>query len=64
MLSEAAQKFFPEDGGYAARIDIAPPADAAPLSKLTAIPVDYDDVEKETARVKRRSQCSPLTLLP
>jgi iron(III) transport system substrate-binding protein len=54
MLSEAAQKLFPEDGGYAARIDIAPPADAAPLGKLKAIPVDYDEVEKDTARVKRR----------
>lgn len=54
MLSEAAQKLFPEDGGYAARVDIDPPADAAPLGKLKAIPVDYDAVEKDTVRVKRR----------
>jgi iron(III) transport system substrate-binding protein len=54
MLSEPAQKLFPEDGGYAARVDIAPPADAAPLGTLKAIPVDYDAVEKDTGRVKRR----------
>lgn len=54
MLSEAAQKFFPEDGGYAARVDVAPPKGSPKLSDVKAIPVDYDEVEREAARVKRR----------
>ena len=54
MLSDTAQKFFPEDGGYAARTDIAAPADSPKLADVKALPVDYDAVEKEAARVKRR----------
>ena len=54
MLSDTAQKFFPEDGGYAARVDIAAPADSPKLADVKALPVDYDAVEKEAARVKRR----------
>ena len=48
MLSDAAQKLFPEDGGYAARVDIDPPAGNPDVGKLKAMPVDYDEVEKET----------------
>jgi iron(III) transport system substrate-binding protein len=54
MLSDAAQKLFPEDGGYAARVDVAPPAGNPEVSKMKSLPVDYDEVEKESARVKRR----------
>jgi iron(III) transport system substrate-binding protein len=54
MLSDAAQKFFPEDGGYAARTDIDPPSGSPKLSDVKSIPVDYDEIEKETARVKRQ----------
>jgi len=54
MLSDAAQKFFPEDGGYAARADIAPPADSPKLADVKALAVDYDAIEKEAAQVKRK----------
>jgi iron(III) transport system substrate-binding protein len=54
MLSDTAQKFFPEDGGYAARVDVAAPADSPKLADVKALAVDYDAVEKEAARVKRR----------
>jgi len=54
MLSDVAQKFFPEDGGYAARTDIDPPADSPRLADVKALPLDYDDIEKDAARVKRQ----------
>ena len=31
MLSDAAQKLFPANGGYSARVDIGPPADSPAL---------------------------------
>jgi len=54
MLSDTAQKFFPEEGGYAARVDIAAPSDSPKLADVKALAVDYDAVEKEAARVKRK----------
>src|SRR4029453_5386274 len=39
MIGDAAQKLFPADGGYAARVDIAPPADGVALDKIKVIPV-------------------------
>lgn len=54
MVGDAVQKLFPEDGGYAARTDIAPPAGGVALDKIKVIPVDYDYVEKEAARLKKR----------
>jgi iron(III) transport system substrate-binding protein len=54
MLSDTAQKIFPADGGYSARIDIAPPAGSPDLKSLNIIAVDDGYVEKETARIKRR----------
>jgi len=54
MVGDAAQKLFPEDGGYAARTDIPPPVDGVALDKIKVIPVDYDYVEKEAARLKKR----------
>jgi iron(III) transport system substrate-binding protein len=54
MLSDVAQKFFPEDGGYAARTDIDPPADSPRLADVKALPLDYDEIEKDAARVKRQ----------
>jgi iron(III) transport system substrate-binding protein len=53
MLSEAAQKLFPEDGGYAARVDIAPPEGSPKLGDVKAIAIDYDDIEKTSAAVKK-----------
>ncbi len=54
MIGDAVQKIFPADGGYAARTDIAPPAGGVALDKIKTIPVDYDYIEKEAARLKRR----------
>jgi iron(III) transport system substrate-binding protein len=54
MVSEPAQKLFPEDGGYAARTDIAPPAGNPKLADVKSIPVDYDQVEKDTPAIKKK----------
>jgi iron(III) transport system substrate-binding protein len=54
MLSDTAQKFFPEDGGYAARVDIAAPAGSPKLADVKALAIDYDAVEKDAAQVKRK----------
>src|SRR5215475_9568348 len=54
MLSDTAQKLFPEDGGYAARVDIGPPPDSPKLADVTALAVDYDAIEKEAGKVKRK----------
>jgi len=54
MIGDAVQKLFPEDGGYAARKDIAPPAGGAALDKIKIIPVDYDYIDREAARLKKK----------
>ena len=54
MLSDTAQKFFPEDGGYAARTDIAAPSGSPKLADVKALAIDYDAIEKEAAQVKRK----------
>jgi iron(III) transport system substrate-binding protein len=54
MIGDAAQSVFPADGGYAARKDIPPPADGVALDKVKIVPVDYDYVEKESARLKKK----------
>jgi len=54
MIGDPAQKVFPEDGGYAARKDIAPPAGGVALDKIKIIPVDYDYIDKEATRLKKR----------
>jgi iron(III) transport system substrate-binding protein len=54
MLSDTAQKFFPQDGGYAARIDIPPPAGSPKLADVKSMPINYEEIEKEAARIKRQ----------
>jgi iron(III) transport system substrate-binding protein len=55
MLSDAVQKLFPEeDGSYAARSDMPPPTGNPELGSIKIIPVDYDYIEKETPRIKKR----------
>jgi iron(III) transport system substrate-binding protein len=54
MISDTVQKMFPEEGHYAARIDIAPPKDSPALSSLKLMPIDYDYIEKETGKIKAR----------
>jgi iron(III) transport system substrate-binding protein len=54
MIGDAAQSLFPADGGYAARRDIPPPADGVALDKIKILPVDYDYIEKESVRIKKK----------
>jgi len=54
LISDEIQKIFPADGGFAARTDIPAPAGAPALSSLNILPVDYDYIERETQRIKRR----------
>ena len=54
LVSDEAQKIFPTDGGFAARSDIAAPTGSPALSSLKILPVDYDYIERETQRIKRR----------
>jgi iron(III) transport system substrate-binding protein len=54
MIGDAAQKQLAADGSYAARIDIPPPTDGMPLDKIKLLPVDYDYIEKEAARLKKK----------
>lgn len=54
MIGKNAQKLFPEDGGYAARTDVGPPAGSPDLNSLTILVVDYDDIEKQTGSIKKK----------
>ena len=54
MLSDTVQKLFPGEGIYAGRSDVEPPPGNPPLSKIKLIPVDYDQIEKEAAALKKR----------
>lgn len=54
MIGERAQKLFPEDGGYAARVGVAPPAGNPDLKSLTILAVDYDDIEKRSTEIKNK----------
>ncbi len=54
MVSEAAQKLFPAGGGYAARVDIEPPADSPKLGDVKPMPIDYGAIEKDAAAAKKK----------
>jgi iron(III) transport system substrate-binding protein len=54
MISVPVQNLFPADGGYAARTDVAAPAGSPSLGTLKVLPVDYEYIEKESARIKRK----------
>jgi iron(III) transport system substrate-binding protein len=54
MIGVNAQKIFPEDGGYAARVDVAPPEGNPDLKSLTILAVDYDDIEKQSTAIKNK----------
>ncbi len=54
MIGDAVQSLFPADGGYAARKDMPPPSDGQPLDKIKILSVDYDYIEKEAARIKKK----------
>ena len=54
MISDPVQKLFPDGGGYAARIDIPAPKGSPDMKSIKINAVDYDYIEKETARIKKR----------
>jgi iron(III) transport system substrate-binding protein len=54
MISEPVQKLFPADGGYAARTDVPPPQGSPEVKDIKIIPVDYEYIEKEAGRIKRK----------
>ncbi len=54
MLSRDVQELFPKEFLYSARTDIAGPQGYPPLSSIKIHAVDYDYIEAESARIRRR----------
>jgi iron(III) transport system substrate-binding protein len=54
MIGDAVQKLFPGEGIYAARADIEPPPGNPPLGQIKLMAVDYDQIEKDAAALKKR----------
>jgi len=54
MIGDAVQKLFPGEGIYAARADIEPPPGNPPLGHIKLIGVDYDQIEKDSAALKKK----------
>jgi iron(III) transport system substrate-binding protein len=54
MLSDSVQKLFPGEGIYAGRADVEPPHGNPPLSRIKLIGVDYDQIEKDAAAIKKK----------
>jgi iron(III) transport system substrate-binding protein len=53
-LSPEAQKLWPQNGVYAARSDIAPPAGSEQLGKIKIVAIDYSYVKTHGAAVKKK----------
>jgi len=54
MLSDPVQNLFPAEGGYSARADMPAPKGSPDMKSIKVNPVDYDYIEKESARIKKR----------
>lgn len=54
MISDTVQKLFPGEGIYAGRADVEPPPGNPPLPQVKLLGVDYDQIEKEAAALKKR----------
>ena len=54
LLAVVVQEMFPSEFLYSARTDIAGPPGYPPLSSIKIRAVDYDYIEKETSRIKKR----------
>jgi iron(III) transport system substrate-binding protein len=54
MLSKPVQELFPQEHLYSARVDIPGPEGNPPLGSIKIQPVDYDYIEAESTRIKRR----------
>ena len=54
MIGDTAQNILADDGSYASRSDIKPPAGSRPLKEIKFIPIDYAYVEAEKQNIKHR----------
>ena len=54
MLSDPVQNLFPAEGGYSARSDMPAPKGSPDMKSIKVNLVDYDYIEKESARIKKR----------
>ena len=54
QLTLEVQSLFPDEGGYAARVDVEAPPGNPPLATVNTIPIDYDVIEKDATMIKRR----------
>jgi iron(III) transport system substrate-binding protein len=54
MLSREVQELFPNEYLYSARTDVAGPSGYPPLSAIKIHGVDYDYIEAESSRIRRR----------
>jgi iron(III) transport system substrate-binding protein len=54
MIGDAVQRLFPGEGIYAARSDVEPPPGNPPLSQIKLMPVDYEQIEKDSKVLKTR----------
>jgi iron(III) transport system substrate-binding protein len=54
MLSKTVQELFPQEYLYSARTDVSGPAGNPPLSAIKMHAIDYDYIEAESTRIKRR----------
>jgi iron(III) transport system substrate-binding protein len=54
MLSRTVQELFPHEHLYSARTDLAGPDGAPPLSSIKIHPIDYEYIEAESSRIKRK----------
>jgi len=54
MLSRSVQELFPLEHLYSARVDVPGPEGNPPLSAIKIRPIDYDYIEAESTRIKKR----------
>src|SRR5215831_16288405 len=54
MLSRPVQELFPQEQLHSARTDVPGPAGSPPLSQIKMHAIDYDYIEAESTRIKRR----------
>ena len=54
MLSRTVQELFPHEFLYSARTDVPGPEGYPPLSSIKMYPIDYDYIEAESPRIRKR----------
>jgi iron(III) transport system substrate-binding protein len=54
MLGRTVQQLFPEEFLYSARTDVPGPQGYPPLTSIKIMPVDYDYIEAESPRIRKR----------